>query len=138
MTHFIFYTSYSFAAEVTFKGLSLNQNVSLNWDKAFNSITKLVFSCAISQFTSWVSLSCSNKTWKCNGLTYRVSEYDVDLKCYRFADGSRLESLKSDPTRHLLDQSLRWKHQSDMWNMFKVSYKDNEMLSLKSSRRLCC
>ena len=36
------------------------------------------------------------------------------------------------PSRHLLVQSQQWKHQSNVWNMFKVNNKDTRRSSLTS------
>ena len=53
------------------------------------------------------------------------------LKCSEFS--SRFFS-----SRHLLIQSQLWKHQKNVWNMFKVNNKDTRTTSLKSFWCLYC
>ena len=33
------------------------------------------------------------------------------------------------PSQHLLDQSQQWKHKTNVWNLFKVNYKDTRTTS---------
>ena len=39
---------------------------------------------------------------------------------------------KALPSRYLLAQSQKWKHQHNVWNMFKVNYKNTRMTSMTS------
>ena len=39
---------------------------------------------------------------------------------------------KQDPSRYLLDQSQQWRHQNNVWNLFKVKNKGNKMKLITS------
>ena len=81
-----------------------------------------------------IDLLCKSVDWFLN---------DRDLRHERGIPYSSWKSFKLDnsmwssrdldhPSRHLLVQKQQWKHQNNVWNLFKVNNKDTRRLVLVS------
>ena len=58
-----------------------------------------------------------------------MMEWSAELDHIGFADNTDIPDyldISAKPSSHLLGKSHQWKHQNNVWNMFKVNIKNNK------------